>query len=327
MTNRKDSKVRCECVTCAVCGSDRSGVVASGFDYEYWTVDQKFTFVNCLDCGHLYLNPRPIRSEADSIYPKNYYTLSGRHTSRSSKTISFFKNIIIKKRLSFFNQILDSNASVLEVGSGDCSLLISLKKTYPRLNLSGIDLAYSDIVKSQCSEIGIALIEGAIEDLRLPESAYDLVIMNQLIEHLWDPQGVVSKIGLSLKPAGFISIETPEACGYDRQFFFNSFWGGYYFPRHMNLFSFDSIKRLLEKNGFSVTGHYSLVAPIVWAFSFKAFFCRTRNSKHRGGVLDRFFSDANSFCLAFFSFLDICAIFFGLTTSNQKIIARKNEKT
>ena len=89
----------------------------------------------------------------------------------------------------------------------------------------------------------------------------------------------------------------------------------------MNLFSFDSLERLLQQIGFEVVVQRSLVAPIVWTFSLRGYFGRTKQRRY--GWPARFFSDRNLFCLAAFSLLDALAIAAGFTTSNQKTIARK----
>ncbi len=47
-------------VACAMCGSSdtKPRPVFEGYDYEYRTCDNRFRFVACADCGHVYLSPR-----------------------------------------------------------------------------------------------------------------------------------------------------------------------------------------------------------------------------------------------------------------------------
>ena len=321
VVNTNLTDIECEIVNCALCGSDSSESIAKGFDYEYWTSKKEFALVRCTHCGHCYLNPRPPKEASLQIYPSYYYTLDGRHEKKSSHIISFLKGIIVQKRLSFFKQYLRKPISILEIGSGDCSLLITLKTKFPQVRCVGVDLNFSETQRTECENLNIALIEGAIEDVTLPDNEYDLVIMNQLIEHLWHPVKVLQNIHRSLSPGGMVSIETVNLEGYDRFFFKESCWGGYYFPRHMHLFSFDTLRKLLEQTEFKIIKQHSLLAPIVWTFSFHALFCRTPEQSK--SLLSSFFSDRNPLCLFLFTCLDIVAISIGLTTSNQKIIACK----
>ncbi len=315
------NEIICETVKCEICGGSEYKTVASGFDYEYWTSRQEFTCVQCVSCGHFFLNPRPKKEYASLIYPSNYYTIAGRHGKKSSLIISSLKSWIVKRRLSFFKNDLRRPIHILEIGSGDCALLLSLKDAYPNLKCTGVDLKFSSEIKNECNGKNILLFEGAIEDIKLPEKQYDMVVMNQLIEHLWDPSSVLKKLWRSLKENGMISIETVNIKGYDRFFFRKSFWGGYYFPRHMNLFSFGSMDAILKKTGFEVVKHYSLLAPIIWTFSVHAFLARRPERKQ--SFPGRFFSDRNPLSLMIFTCIDLIAVFFHLTTSNQKVIARK----
>lgn len=314
--------LECEEVPCGLCGCVAHTTVAQGYDYEYQTTTQQFTFVQCAQCGHIFLNPRPKMAYAHIIYPPNYYTLEGRHCAQSSKIISFFKKKIIENRLSFFRKSLARPMRVLEIGCGDCSLLLSLKQRFPHITCTGVDLAFTETIRTACTRAHITLLEGPIEEVILTNDSYDLVILNQLIEHLWHPAQVIAKISQGIAPGGMLSIETVNVNGYDRKLFSKSFWGGYYFPRHMNLFSFESLSALLNRNNFKIIKRYSLLAPIIWTFSFHALFCHVPGKKRT--IAKRFFTDRNPFCLGFFTLIDWVALLLRVTTSNQKIIAQKN---
>lgn len=315
--------IQCEDVACFVCGNDNSSVTGKGYDYEYGSSDKKFYFVQCLNCGHEYLTPRPLADSVQKAYPDNYYTLEGRHSANKSIVVFLLKKLVVGRRLAFFKTILRRRAVVFEAGCGDCSLLIDLKTKNPELEVSGIDFTFSESTKKQCERLGIKLIKGNVEEVDFKENIFDLVIANQLIEHLANPYEFIAKMSGALKHDGFISMETPDREGYDRKFFKKSFWGGYYFPRHFHLFDFQSLEKIVSKHNLRVEKHYSLVAPIIWAFSFHALFCHKMKPGHKKNILSWFFSDRNPLCLGIFTIIDLLAKFFGFQTSNQKIIARK----
>lgn len=315
-----DIEIKLEEVRCAICGQNKAELISKGYDYEYRSSDREFCFVRCLNCGHHYLNPRPVREAAGRIYPANYYTMEGRHSSKS-KIIANLKSFVIEKRLSHFKGLFNRAINVLEVGCGDCSLIIALKKKFPHINCAGIDLKFPKEERFACKELGITLTEGAIEDVELAPGSYNLVILNQLIEHLWQPVEVLQKLNKSMAQDGLISIETVNFSGYDRLFFKKGFWGGYYFPRHLNLFNFGTLETLLENAGFDVIKQNSLLAPVVWTFSFHAWVSHFKNKGAK--LLAGFFKDSNPVCLGIFSCLDLMALLCGLTTSNQKTIGRK----
>src|SRR5271169_546195 len=63
-------------VSCVVCGAADAATEASGRDFEYDTVPDRFSFVRCRRCGHVYLTPRPSAADLPVIYPANYYSFS-----------------------------------------------------------------------------------------------------------------------------------------------------------------------------------------------------------------------------------------------------------
>ncbi|MBI5578838.1 MAG: class I SAM-dependent methyltransferase [Deltaproteobacteria bacterium] len=316
MTETDRSPIELEETACLFCGPGETRPAASGYDYEYGVSDQHFCFVECRRCGHFFLKPRPRPSEAVRIYPQNYYTLEGRHTRW---WLAEIKQRITANRLAFFTDRLDQGCDVFEVGCGDCSLLLGLQARFPRSTFAGIDLNLSATARKACRSKGIRLRQGSIEAAELEAGRYDLIIMNQLLEHLWEPVWVLKKLRVAMKSDGCLSIETPNLAGYDRRFFAQGIWGGYYFPRHLNLFSAESLGRLLQGCGFEIVLKKNLLAPIIWTFSLHARFAPSRAPSARA----RFFSDRNPICLGLFSAVDLLALLGGATTSNQKIIARK----
>jgi len=323
MVSKQKKEFDCVETVCLICGSGDSTVVARGKDYEYRTSEHDFTFVACSSCGHVYLNPRPAEHSLHLAYPDNYYTIAGRHTSRQSKFIARLKSFVIKRRLRFFQEILNGRSRVLEVGCGDGALLVDLKTRNPQLELVGLDLALSKETIKMCKDRGIFLMETTVEQAELGHDRFDLIIMNQVIEHVPDPAIVMRNLAKALTPGGYISIETPNRDGYDRAIFRRSYWGGYYFPRHLHLFDQAGLKSCVETSGLNVVHQAHLLAPIIWIFSVHALLFHGLNEGRTKNVLSEIFSDRNLFCLAVFTLVDLLARLAGFSTSNQKIIGRK----
>lgn len=308
-----------EPATCVVCGSAEHTIAARGQDFIYRTSPDSFTMVRCSQCGHIYLSPRPQLSSASRIYPQDYYTLAGDHTN--NRIVAFFKEKVVISRLNFFD-FSRPGAAILECGCGDCALLLALKRVYPHLDCAGVDLTFSPEVREAGRRAGIRLIEGPMEQVPLPEAAFDLIIMNQFIEHLWDPDSVMRAAAQSLKPGGFLSVSTVNTEGYDRAHFASKAWGGYYFPRHLNLFSHDQLRSYLESFDLETVRWRSLLAPIIWLHSLEAYFGPQSGRKH---ILGRdFFSPSNPVLLALFTVVDGVARLFGRITSNQIVCLRKS---
>ncbi len=91
--------------------------------------------------------------------------------------------------------------------------------------------------------------------------------MIQTIEHVEKPDAVLSAVREILKPNGRVVIVTDNSDSIDFKFFKKSYWGGYHFPRHWNLFNQKSLKKLAEKTGFEVADLTTAVSLVNWVYS------------------------------------------------------------
>jgi SAM-dependent methyltransferase len=73
--------------------------------------------------------------------------------------------------------------------------------------------------------------------------------MNDLIEHVYDPQSLLEECYRSLKPRGYISIATPNGEGFDFKIIKEK-TKNITPPEHLNYFNPYSIDLLLKKVGF-----------------------------------------------------------------------------
>ena len=89
--------------------------------------------------------------------------------------------------------LIDINSRVLDVGCGDGSLLLHLKKN-KRINGRGIEI---DQVKVQESVAkGLAVIEGDAEKdlINYPNNSFDFAILNQSLQQFYDPRKVINEL-------------------------------------------------------------------------------------------------------------------------------------
>ena len=89
--------------------------------------------------------------------------------------------------------LIDINSRVLDVGCGDGSLLLHLKKN-KRVDGRGIEIDQTKVQESVAK--GLAVIEGDAEKdlINYPDRSFDFAILNQSLQQFYDPRVVLNEL-------------------------------------------------------------------------------------------------------------------------------------
>jgi 2-polyprenyl-3-methyl-5-hydroxy-6-metoxy-1,4-benzoquinol methylase len=95
----------------------------------------------------------------------------------------------------------------LDIGCGKGGFLKSLQDNINSVELWGVE---PNIVKSDFEEINF--INNSIEEAlkELPDNYFDVIFMNDVIEHLADPEIILKEVKLKLKPNGYLVSSIPN---------------------------------------------------------------------------------------------------------------------
>jgi SAM-dependent methyltransferase len=224
------------------------------------------------------LSPMPTLGELLTYYPPDYH---GYNASQRG-VISLLYHLVYLSRFREYKNLIGTRGRIIDVGCADAPYFDLLKKKYPDLELTGVE--FNDEIAERGRKKGRNIITGTMQDINASES-FDLVIMNNLIEHVIDPIEELRKAHHILKPGGFILLETPNTDSWDYSLF-QKYWGSLHIPRHLYLFSPASIEILAGNVGFEVIGTKHLLSTDNWALSIqnylqtkKMFRCTRRNGR------------------------------------------------
>ena len=300
---------------CVVCGSDAASPEARGPDFEHDTVPGEFSFVRCDGCGHLYLRPRPSTADLGVIYPADYYA----YASDGPAFAAGLRGMREARKVRLFRRAIGEGARrVLDLGCGNGRLLSLLRQHGgPEWELAGID--FSEGAVEQCRARGFRARATRVEDFTEEDGTFDAVIMIQILEHLEDPRRTLARVRALLRPGGALILETPNVGGLDYRLFRGRWWAPYHFPRHWNLFSTTSLGRLLRETGFEVVRSEQLINTSSWIVSLHNWLA-DRGWPRR---LVRLFHFQNALLLSPFIGIDLVRRRLGLSTSDQRAIARR----
>ena len=159
------------------------------------------------------------------------------HDRQYDETISLIREKCPKK-----------DPGILDVGCGTGKLLTHLKsKGFTRL----FGTEFRDQVHTQ----GIEVFAGSFTDFE-PLAGLDVILMNNVLEHVIQPEQFIQKAWDLLEPGGLLRVQVPNDLSFaqyriikemnpKRFYFFQP-------PEHLHYFDFSSLARLLEALGFEI---------------------------------------------------------------------------
>ncbi|MBM3251601.1 MAG: class I SAM-dependent methyltransferase [Candidatus Omnitrophica bacterium] len=248
---------------CPLCkGEPLTPALSDVRDLEYG-MDGKFNFYGCPACNLLVLLPLPSLEDLKNAYPDDYH---GFHTSET-RVISYLYRLLYFFRLGEYKQLIGEKGNLLDIGCADAYYFDLLKQRFPKINPYGIEL--KDEIAEKGRKKGRNITTGTIDNF-VSGIKFDLIIMNNLIEHVLDPVKELERAKSFLKPEGYIVIETPNKDSWD-YILMKKFWGGLHAPRHTYIFSTSSLNDLVSKSGFKLVKTNFLLNTDHWALSIQNF--------------------------------------------------------
>src|SRR5262249_56183832 len=138
----------------------------------------------------------------------------------------------------------------LDVGGGRGAFLDRMARR--GWQVLGIDFSET-AVASVRENYNLPALVGTLPHPALGPSSFDVVTMWQVVEHLHDPLHTLRHAREVLAPAGKLCVEVPALDSWAYRVF-GPDWFGLELPRHLTHFTSDTLRAMLEKAGFAVTG-------------------------------------------------------------------------
>jgi SAM-dependent methyltransferase len=250
-----------------LCGADADARIR-----EAWcdVTGEKFTYRRCRACGLDRLSPRPLPQFMGRYYPDTYAPFNDPELARHSRR-ERFKRLLYEifhaapsERSAFVQRwrallwlptyplrhhpVLSFTAppqrSVFELGAGSGNDLVEFRDAgwtvagcEPSAHACGVAASRS-IVLQQCTA----------EEAIIPEGI-GCVYMNNVFEHLHDPEQVLRNAHHALIDGGLVVLIVPNHASAAARLF-GAAWPGYDAPKHIWGFTAGSIRNLLQRTGF-----------------------------------------------------------------------------
>ena len=221
-------------VDCYNCGSSRK---------EFWAEENGFTLVKCLDCGLVYVDPRPDQAEIDRAVVEGVHKGTNLVVNKpefSQRRFNAYPGIL--KDL-FRNDLKGKKLRWLDIGCGNGELLLALKENYPRISPRGLEpnLMKQELARSKGLEVGYF-------ELKDHKERYDIISTLNVYSHLPDPPAFFRMCRGLLTPGGEILVETGDIGDWTRE---DISWA-LTLPDHLSFAPESVVRNVLEKSGFDI---------------------------------------------------------------------------
>ncbi len=273
---------------CPLCGTRVARFLFSTWDRLHG-IPGAYTYSRCISCRTVFQDPQVVPEDLDLCYPSDYYTHSpsidpgGKHEpgarwDRPAVSLELLRDAIVcsvrcrplkgfsglvgrvlaKSRLlrqRAFHNLIDElipRASVslraIDVGCGEGSLLTALQRAGWEVTGVERDPRAAEVARRQS---GGSVYVGDFRQIDLPRSAYNLVVMSHVFEHLGDPISSLRRLKELLAPGGRIVLlyPNPESLGAR---IFREAWFPWEAPRHLVLPPSSALSREIHRAGLAV---------------------------------------------------------------------------
>ncbi|MBF6557979.1 MAG: methyltransferase domain-containing protein [Acidimicrobiales bacterium] len=245
--NQEIAATGSELVPCPICGSEKTRLFRTDVtDLEYFVDPLRDLLIQkCGECESQFLNPRPTESELPRFYPSDYHAYNENH----SRVARMLVEARARSRARFYGRLIeDRPGSIFDVGTGDCRHFDELRR-FIDLECAGVEIQSEIAAKGRAR--GYEILEGTLEaaDLTDHVGKYHVVSMNHVLEHVIEPRTMLERAHDLLRPGGHLIGQLPTVTSWESRLFGRN-WGGYHYPRHLQIPSRSGLANLLKDLGF-----------------------------------------------------------------------------
>jgi 2-polyprenyl-3-methyl-5-hydroxy-6-metoxy-1,4-benzoquinol methylase len=203
-----------------------------------------FDYLTCLECEVIYIHPLPSEKDYEVMY----------HTDYQGELSS----LINTKYFDLFREITKINnkfKKVLDYGCGNAELLVNAKAE--NFNCTGVEYNPKMVDKLNNFFEGISFI--SVEDFDAQFLKYDVIILNNVLEHVINPNEILKKLKNKLEEGGLLVVLGPIENNFNIAFQFRKFIFqlsskfnkiASHYPYHITFTNYTNQRKIFAKHNF-----------------------------------------------------------------------------
>lgn len=230
--------------TCLVCGSSNIELLFECSDH--FVSHENFELAKCSNCGFIFTGNAPKQSEIAAYYKSDAY-ISHSNTQKGliNKMYHIVRNLMLRKKWRLISR-LSKGKVLLDIGCGTGYFPNYMKqKGYESYGME-ID---ENARKFAAENFGIKVSSPDELLTQSHKSAYDIITLWHVLEHIYDTDTYMNWIHESLKDDGTLLIAIPNCSSYDAKTY-KKYWAAYDVPRHIWHFTPDTLNMFISTYKF-----------------------------------------------------------------------------
>jgi SAM-dependent methyltransferase len=209
-----------------------------------------FSYLICQKCGSLYCSPRP-NKKALATLNKNSESAHYWATVFFPAVAEVRREKLFKKKaemvFSIFQEKGQKPQKICDVGAGYGIFLEELSRVFIESECYAIE-PFMELAK-RCREKHFSTLEANVEESRIWENRFDLVINSEVIEHVFSPFQFINSLYRLVCPGGYCLMTGLGYEGFDI-LTLKEKSESVFPPHHLNFLSIQGFKRVFKSAGF-----------------------------------------------------------------------------
>lgn len=166
------------------------------------------------------------------------------------------KNIWHSWKLKVISELIKNKPNkILDVGCASGWFLDKVNKLYPEAELTGVDASKKAIDYGKKVYKNLNLIHADAHKLPFKDRSFDLILCTEVLDHVVEPEKVLSEIRRVLSPNGIAIVELDDS----KNLFFRVIWyiwihlpGSVWNHAHIHEFNIENLEEMIKKCKFQV---------------------------------------------------------------------------
>jgi SAM-dependent methyltransferase len=247
---------------CPVCEGNIFSIFKKIFDDRYGEPNL-YELTRCKNCCHIATAPRLSDADLPCLY-RDYYPRKRTQADHVNQEAAKLQNIF-SGFLRWWNGTdnqgqysVRAGEIILDVGCGSGTSLLEARA----LGAMAFGIETDPNVRRLAETLGLTIHIGSLQDKPFPGQSFDLIVMNQVIEHLPDPDLALMILRERLTNKGRMVLVFPNTDSLWRRLS-GSRWINWHIPYHLHHFNLQSFDAMAERCGLMIVRSRT-ITPNVW---------------------------------------------------------------